>query len=139
MPCISKHKAVLACALALALALSLPLVTSGLAQEAQVLNPQFVEARGLWAKVGAAPLSSDIKAPLGERFGHLARMQQRLWSLAGQVDGGSCAGACVADYNREVIAWQGALGLFNRDAENALRLVPNPDPRPPAAAVPWGK
>lgn len=112
----------------LAVTLTLLFVASGLAQRAQILNPLYVEARNWWAKVNAAPLPNDIKAPYGQRFGHLSREQQNLWSLAGQVDTGSCASACVTDYNRRVIAWQGSLRQFNHDAENVLHLVPTTGP-----------
>jgi hypothetical protein len=93
---------------------------SALAQQVQVLNPSFVKARDLWRELSASSLSPDEKAPYGRRFGSLAREQQSLWSLAGEVDRGQCKGQCVTAYNNRVIAWQSSLAAFNRDAHLAL-------------------
>ena len=98
-----------------------------IAQEAQVLNPQFIQARELWRQLGGSSVATDIKAEFGSRFGNLAREQQRLWSLAGQVDHGACTGGCLSAYNNSIDAWQLSLQRFDRDANEAMEMF---QPRP---------
>jgi hypothetical protein len=90
------------------------------AQEAQVLNPLFVEARELWHQLSASTLPPDVKAPYGKRFGELAQQQGVLWRLAGQADSGQCTGQCLSSYNGQIEVWEGRLQAFNHDARQAL-------------------
>lgn len=100
--------------------LALSLTFNITVQAAQEPNPLFIEARNLWQQLSASSIDTDAKASYGKRFGDLARDQQQLWSLAGQVDSGQCMDGCMTSYNNQVIAWQSALAAFNRDAHMAL-------------------
>jgi len=96
------------------------------AQAAQEPNPLFIEARNLWQQLSASSIASDTKAGFGRRFGDLARVQQQLWSLAGQVDSGACTDQCLDTYNDRVMAWQSNLESFNGDARLALESTSLP-------------
>lgn len=102
--------------------LALVLLSNGVAQagDAQQENPLYVEARNLWQQISASSLDNGTKAPYGQRFGNLAAEQQSLWSLAGQVDSGACAGRCLDNYNNRVLTWQSNLQSFSNDARKVL-------------------
>lgn len=119
--------------LVIALGITLCFIGDALAQPAQTQNPLYMQASHLWGKVSNAPLSNEIKAPLGKRFGDLSREQRRLWAMAHQVDSGTCVNGCITAYNDGVEQWQWQLQQFNTDASNALLMPPsgNPTGMPP--------
>jgi hypothetical protein len=90
------------------------------AGEAQQQNPLFLQAQAIAAQVASSSMSDELKTGFAERIGVLAAEQQNLWSLAGQVDGGQCADACLDDYNSRVVAWQNGLVAFASEASAAL-------------------
>ncbi len=92
----------------------------GALAEAQQENPLFLQAQTIAAQVASSSMSEELKAGFAERIGTLSAEQQNLWSLAGQVDGGQCADACLDDYNNRIVAWQNALATFASEASAAL-------------------
>lgn len=95
-------------------------LAGGAEAEAQQENPLFVQARAIADQVAASALPDGTKAEFAQQFAALAAEQQNLWQLAGQVDSGQCADACVEDYNGRVVAWQNALVAFSSSASAAL-------------------
>lgn len=102
------------------LALSLLHIETIHAEGAQQENPLFVESRSLWQQISNSSLDSRVKAPYAQRFGDLATEQRILWSLAGEVDSGTCAEQCLDNYNNRVLTWQSNLQSFNSDASMVL-------------------
>jgi hypothetical protein len=93
--------------------------------EAQVLNPLFVQARGLYEEVLDSTLNAGVKTSFRTRFSSLESEQQSLWQMAGQVDAGQCKDSCINLYNSRVQIWQSQLQQFNADAARWLALVRN--------------
>lgn len=103
------------------LALLLLSNVSAQAGEAQQPNPLFLEASDLSEELSASSLNDNVKTAFRKRFGGLAQVQQQLWALAGQVDGGQCAGSCIDLYNSRVLNWQSDLQNFISDAHRWLK------------------
>lgn len=91
-----------------------------LADQAQQVNPLFVQAQAVAAEVASSSLPAEQKADFQQRFAALQAEQQNLWQLAGQVDGGGCTDTCLDDYNNRVTAWQNDLASFSTAASAAL-------------------
>src|SRR5690242_10240334 len=87
---------------------------------AQQENPLFVQARALADQAASSSLSDDQKAGFAQRFAALQSVQQTLWQLAGDVDGGRCADDCLNDYNSRVVAWQNDLVSFSAEVSAAM-------------------
>jgi len=97
-----------------------PAAPAALADQAQQVNPLFVQAQAVAAQVASSSLPAEQKTDFQQRFAALQAEQQNLWQLAGEVDGGACTDTCAVDYNNRVIAWQNDLASFSSAASGAL-------------------
>lgn len=110
------------------LALSLLLIGAAQAGDAQQENPLFLEAKDMAERLDNSSLNDNAKLHWRQRFQALAEEQERLWALAGQVDGGQCKDSCIDLYNGRVEQWQNALNDFNKGAGATLRQIQTSDP-----------
>lgn len=106
------------------LALSLVSNMAAQAGEAQEPNPLFLEASDLSEQLSASSLNDNVKNAFRIRFEGLSQVQQQLWDIAGQVDGGQCADSCIDLYNSRVLNWQSDLQSFVDDARRWLKSQP---------------
>lgn len=97
-----------------------PAAPDAVADQAQQVNPAFVQAQAVAAEVASSSLPAEQKADFQRRFAALQAEQQNLWQLAGEVDGGGCTDTCLNDYNNRVTAWQSDLVGFSTAASAAL-------------------
>lgn len=94
------------------------------AGEAQQPNPLFLKAGDLAEQLSASSLNDNVKTAFRTRFEGLKQTQEQLWILAGQVDGGQCAGSCIDLYSSRVLSWQSDLQSFIADAHRWLKSQP---------------
>lgn len=90
------------------------------AEDAQELNPLFLEVSDLSEQLSASSLNDNAKTAWSMRFDGLKQVQQELFNLGGQVNSGQCREGCIDLYNSRVSSWESSLQSFSHDANLAL-------------------
>lgn len=98
-----------------------------LAQQAQVINPLYLQAKDILNTMLDAPrISPSLKSSFRSRFADLDAEQKSLWFAAGQVDSGQCNNSCIDLYNRRIEIWENNLQQFIAEGNRWLKTFQAP-------------